>query len=62
MIYQIDYIDHEHWATNCTIGTVNVTRNDAEWIGLRKTTQLSSLLKGYIGNFQDFNRMAMFYI
>jgi len=53
MIYQIDYIDHEHWVTNCTFRDVNVSRNDAEWVGLRKTNHLSFLLKGYVGKDEE---------
>jgi hypothetical protein len=54
MIYQIDYIDHSNWVTNCTIGDHNVTRNDAEWIGLNKTVKLAYLLRGYIGTALNF--------
>ncbi len=50
MIYQIDYIDHSSWDVNCTLHeSHNVTKNDAEWIGLTKTDQLTYLLRGYIG-------------
>lgn len=53
MIYQIDYIKHDNWNTNCTIQHKNITRNDADWLGLTKVgmkaKSLPSLLKGYIG-------------
>ncbi|ODM97774.1 Piezo-type mechanosensitive ion channel component 2 [Orchesella cincta] len=50
MIYQINYISHENWNDNCS--EWNITRNDAEWLGLNKIdegTKLPSLLKEYIG-------------
>ena len=56
MIYQIDYIRHDYWVSNCTIGGENLSKNDAEWLGLRKIDvnevgrrSLPDLLKGYIG-------------
>lgn len=49
MIYQIDYIKHEQWQVNCTIIENNVTKNNAEWLGFRKSSNLPELLKGYIG-------------
>ncbi|CAG7819154.1 unnamed protein product [Allacma fusca] len=56
MIYQIDFINHSNWNSNCTIDGENITRNDAEWLGLYKVdtkasgrTSLPDLLKGYIG-------------
>ena len=58
MIYQIDYISHDYWQSNCTINNENITRNDAEWLGLYKIdpshrgrTSLPDLLKGYIGTY-----------
>ncbi|CAL8113936.1 unnamed protein product [Orchesella dallaii] len=50
MIYQIDYISHDYWNDNCS--EWNITRNDAEWLGLKKIAKessLPSLLKEYIG-------------
>ena len=58
MIYQIDYIRHDEWESNCTISGQNVTRNDAEWVGLRKSSDLALLLKGYIGKFNEINDLA----
>ncbi|KAL1124046.1 hypothetical protein AAG570_001816 [Ranatra chinensis] len=50
MIYQIQYIDHDHW--NVTCPSDNTTYNSAEWIGFNKADadhSLPHLVKGYIG-------------
>nr|XP_045617167.1 piezo-type mechanosensitive ion channel component-like isoform X3 [Procambarus clarkii] len=57
MIYQIDYIDPEGWAANCSLHDnltrtpypLNETANNAAWLGLSKVPSLSKYLKGYIG-------------
>ncbi|KAK3878310.1 hypothetical protein Pcinc_017051 [Petrolisthes cinctipes] len=57
MIYQIDYIDPQEWAANCSVYD-NMTdvpypleepADNAAWTGFRKTTNLPKYLKGYIG-------------
>nr|UEE08537.1 putative piezo-like channel protein [Astacus leptodactylus] len=57
MIYQIDYIDPEGWAANCSLHDnltwtpypLNETANNAAWLGLSKAPSLPKYLKGYIG-------------
>ncbi|KAK8725948.1 hypothetical protein OTU49_010567 [Cherax quadricarinatus] len=57
MIYQIDYIDPEGWAANCSLYDnltwtpypLNETANNAVWLGLSKAPNLPKYLKGYIG-------------
>ncbi|KAG7166218.1 Piezo-type mechanosensitive ion channel component-like [Homarus americanus] len=57
MIYQIDYIDPEGWAANCSLYDnltwtpypLNETANNAAWLGLTKAPNLPKYLKGYIG-------------
>ncbi|ROT73144.1 putative piezo-type mechanosensitive ion channel component 2 isoform X6 [Penaeus vannamei] len=55
MIYQINYIDPEGWAANCTDyenstwPKANETANNAVWLGLSKVPSLPKYLKGYIG-------------
>ncbi|XP_037802529.1 LOW QUALITY PROTEIN: piezo-type mechanosensitive ion channel component-like [Penaeus monodon] len=55
MIYQINYIDPEGWAANCTDyenstwPKMNETANNAVWLGLSKVPSLPKYLKGYIG-------------
>ncbi|XP_066947530.1 piezo-type mechanosensitive ion channel component isoform X4 [Macrobrachium rosenbergii] len=57
MIYQIDYIDAEGWAANCTLYDnettwdypINKIANNAIWLGLSKAPSLPNYLKGYIG-------------
>ncbi|XP_050729563.1 piezo-type mechanosensitive ion channel component-like isoform X11 [Eriocheir sinensis] len=57
MIYQIDYIDPEEWAADCSIFNnetakpypLNTTADNAAWTGLTKTDNLPKYLKGYIG-------------
>ncbi|XP_071541022.1 piezo-type mechanosensitive ion channel component isoform X2 [Panulirus ornatus] len=57
MIYQIDYIDPEGWAANCSLYDnltwtpypLNGTANNAAWLGLSKAPNLPKYLKGYIG-------------
>ncbi|XP_059490786.1 piezo-type mechanosensitive ion channel component-like isoform X3 [Neocloeon triangulifer] len=55
MTYQIKYINHSYWDVNCTdLPNFNVTNttvpmNDAEWLGVKKSSDLPELLKGYIG-------------
>ncbi|CAB3377428.1 Hypothetical predicted protein [Cloeon dipterum] len=57
MTYQIKYINHSYWDVNCTnlplwnSSTANESfhMNDAEWLGLKKSSSLPELLKGYIG-------------
>ncbi|PSN54799.1 hypothetical protein C0J52_01988 [Blattella germanica] len=50
MIYQINYFVHETYQVNCTEN--HTTGNNADWVGLYKTSAeltLPEILKGYIG-------------
>ncbi|KAF4525371.1 hypothetical protein B566_EDAN014809, partial [Ephemera danica] len=60
MTYQIEFIDHSYWNVNCTdlhslnssnplVGNKTLAMNDAEWLGLKKSSDLPDLLRGYIG-------------
>ncbi|XP_065351549.1 piezo-type mechanosensitive ion channel component-like isoform X6 [Cloeon dipterum] len=57
MTYQIKYINHSYWDVNCTnlplwnssSANESFHMNDAEWLGLKKSSSLPELLKGYIG-------------
>jgi hypothetical protein len=47
-MYFVCVQDLPFWNSSDAVG--NQTMNDAEWLGLKKSSDLPKLLNGYIGN------------